>query len=230
MVNDKIVHLLASLGIPLSHSEFLLLDGSRKMTGKFRGLCAQFEPGHSTKLEVVTQLFGTVYYPALSPTDSSGTKYMFLIGEILVVDPSYNMPVIALYSDDFSNCGYIVVNVPTYGGMEFGLLSGNMKFVPYAGDVVFAPFGDAIFNPTGDINLNPTGETKIPRAGDISLLDDKFLKIGRDSDDTLPPASAAYRGKIIYTQGTTFPPPGTPDHAYICLKQEGTTYSWVQIA
>lgn len=63
-------------------------------------------------------------------------------------------------------------------------------------------------------------------ASDITLLDDRFIKIGKDSDGALPTASAAYRGKMIMTEGGT----SARDRVYICLKGQGGGYSWVEIA
>ena len=64
----------------------------------------------------------------------------------------------------------------------------------------------------------------IPRAGDITLLDDKFLKIGKDSDGTLPTPDASYRGKMIRVEGSV----GVADEVYIC-KWNGTAYKWFKI-
>lgn len=67
---------------------------------------------------------------------------------------------------------------------------------------------------------------EIPHAGDITLLDDKFLSIGKDSDATLPTPSAGYRGKMIRVEGGE----GEADHAYVCRKLADETYEWTQLA
>jgi len=67
---------------------------------------------------------------------------------------------------------------------------------------------------------------EISRAGDIALLDDKFLKIGKDSDGVLPTPDASYRGKMIRVEGGA----GVADKLYICMKSAADTYSWVQVA
>lgn len=66
---------------------------------------------------------------------------------------------------------------------------------------------------------------EIPRAGNISLLDDKFLKVGKDSDSSLPTPSADYRGKVIRIEGGS----GEADHVYMCLKQADESYVWSQL-
>jgi len=66
----------------------------------------------------------------------------------------------------------------------------------------------------------------IPRAGNIFLLDDKFIQIGKDSDGTLPTASADYRGKMIRVEGGM----GEGDKLYVCMKKADDTYAWVQVA
>ena len=66
----------------------------------------------------------------------------------------------------------------------------------------------------------------ISRAGNITFLDDKFLKIGKDSDGTLPTPDASYRGKMIRVEGGA----GVADKLYMCMKSAADTYSWVQIA
>jgi len=58
------------------------------------------------------------------------------------------------------------------------------------------------------------------------IVDDKFLKVGKDSDGSLPTASASYRGKMIRVEGGA----GVADKLYICLKSAVDTYSWVQVA
>jgi len=60
----------------------------------------------------------------------------------------------------------------------------------------------------------------------ISIADDKFIKIGKDSDGVLPTPSADYRGKMIMIEGGS----GVADKLYICLKSSLDTYSWVVIA
>jgi hypothetical protein len=66
----------------------------------------------------------------------------------------------------------------------------------------------------------------IPQAGDITIIDDRFLKVGKDSDGTLPTPCADYRGKIIRVEGAT----GTSDKLYCCMKKTDDTYEWVQVA
>jgi len=68
------------------------------------------------------------------------------------------------------------------------------------------------------------GEFSIPRGGNIILLDDKFLKIGKDSDGILPTPDASYRGKMIRVEGGV----GVADELYIC-KWNGTAYKWFKI-
>jgi hypothetical protein len=62
--------------------------------------------------------------------------------------------------------------------------------------------------------------------GDIDIPADKFLKIGKDSDGSLPIADSSYRSKLIMVEGGV----GVADKIYQCLKSATDTYSWVQIA
>jgi len=66
----------------------------------------------------------------------------------------------------------------------------------------------------------------ILRAGNIDFLDDKFLKIGKDSDGALPAASSTYRGKMIRVEGGA----GVADKLYVCMKSASDAYSWAQVA
>jgi len=66
----------------------------------------------------------------------------------------------------------------------------------------------------------------ISRMGDLSIIEDRFLRIGKDSDGTLPTASADYRGKMIRVEGGA----GVADKLYICMKTAADTYSWIQVA
>lgn len=60
---------------------------------------------------------------------------------------------------------------------------------------------------------------------DLSMADDKFIKIGKDSDGTLPSPSADYRGKMIMTEGVT----GAADKVCICVKKADDTYGWFDL-
>jgi hypothetical protein len=69
-------------------------------------------------------------------------------------------------------------------------------------------------------------EFSIARGGDIIMLDDKFLQIGKDSDGVLPAASVSYRGKLIRIEGGA----GVADKTYQCLKAADDSYSWKEVA
>jgi len=73
---------------------------------------------------------------------------------------------------------------------------------------------------------NYGGYVDIPRCGDVDFRDDKFLKIGKDSDGALPTASSTYRGKMIRVEGGA----GVADKLYCCMKSASDVYSWVQVA
>jgi len=60
----------------------------------------------------------------------------------------------------------------------------------------------------------------------IVMPDDKFIKVGKDSDGILPTADSSYRGKMIRVEGGA----GVADKLYMCMKSAADTYSWVQIA
>jgi len=61
---------------------------------------------------------------------------------------------------------------------------------------------------------------------DLIMTDDRFLKIGLDSDGELPTPDETYRGKMIRVEGG----PGEADKLYVCMKAADESYSWVQIA
>jgi hypothetical protein len=69
------------------------------------------------------------------------------------------------------------------------------------------------------------GYFEILYGGDISLVDDKFLKVGKDSDGALPAASATYRGKLIRVEGGE----GVADKTYQCMKAADESYSWKEV-
>lgn len=71
------------------------------------------------------------------------------------------------------------------------------------------------------------GRFDIPRAGDISLQDDRYLGVGKVT--ALPTPSSAYRGKMVYLD---FNYSGSmDDELYICLWRDALgDYSWVKIA
>ena len=106
--------------------------------------------------------------------------------------------------------------------------------VPNSGDIRTADAGSATYYDlkSGDGSAYKVaikligGYANIPRAGDITMLDDKFIQIGKDSDGTLPTPSADYRGKMIRVEGGA----GVADKLYMCMKSAADTYSWVQIA
>jgi hypothetical protein len=70
------------------------------------------------------------------------------------------------------------------------------------------------------------GRVDIPRAGDITMLDDRFLKVAKDSDGSLPTPSASYRGKMIRVEGGE----GVADQAFMCMKKTDESYEWVPMA
>jgi len=66
------------------------------------------------------------------------------------------------------------------------------------------------------------GNVEISRAGDVTLLDDKFLKVGRDSDGVLPAPGAAYRGRLIRVEGGV----GVADALFVGHKRADETNEW----
>jgi len=68
--------------------------------------------------------------------------------------------------------------------------------------------------------------TEIGVESDLLLSDDKFLKVGRDSDGSLPAPSATYRGRMIRVEGAS----GVADKLYICMKNTDDSYSWIEVA
>lgn len=86
--------------------------------------------------------------------------------------------------------------------------------------------GVSAYQTVMDLVRASTPYVDILLCGDISLINDKFLKIGRDSDGTLPTPDASYRGKLIRVEGGA----GVADLLYCCMKSAADTYSWVQVA
>jgi len=66
----------------------------------------------------------------------------------------------------------------------------------------------------------------IPLAGNISIIDDRFIQIGKDSDGSLPTPGADYRGKVIRVEGAS----GVADVLYCCMKKTDNSYAWIQVA
>ena len=82
------------------------------------------------------------------------------------------------------------------------------------------------FDEVGRLVKAAAAYLEISKAGDITLLDDKFLKLGKDSDGNLPTAGSSYRGKMIRIEGGA----GESDKLYVCMKSVSDAYSWVQVA
>jgi len=68
------------------------------------------------------------------------------------------------------------------------------------------------------------GRVDILRAGDITMLDDKFIDLGNDTAGAA--ANAANRGKLRFVEGAG----GARDRVYSCMKSDADAYSWVEIA
>jgi len=64
----------------------------------------------------------------------------------------------------------------------------------------------------------------MPTAGDITMLDDKFIDLGNDTAGAA--ANAANRGKLRFVEGAG----GARDRVYSCMKSDADAYSWVEIA
>jgi len=63
-------------------------------------------------------------------------------------------------------------------------------------------------------------------SSNITILDDKFLKLGRDGDATLPTPSVDYRGKMIRVEGGG----AVSDKVYVCIWDgETETYRWFDL-
>jgi hypothetical protein len=110
-----------------------------------------------------------------------------------------------------------------YGG--FGCNASPIYFAANAasgGVVYFRTY----YPTTYDVAKFVDGYFQIMRSGDIDLIDDKFIKIGKDSDGTLPTASADYRGKMIRVEGGA----GVADTLYVCMKKADDTYAWIPVA
>jgi len=60
------------------------------------------------------------------------------------------------------------------------------------------------------------------QTADLEVLNDKFIRIGKDSDGSLPTPSVDYRGKMIRVENAT------GDKVYIC-EWNGSAYVWREI-
>jgi hypothetical protein len=63
---------------------------------------------------------------------------------------------------------------------------------------------------------------ELVRAGDINVVDDKFIRVGKSSTGTLPTPDASYRGKLLRVEDNG------GDKLYIC-EWNGSAYAWRQI-
>lgn len=68
------------------------------------------------------------------------------------------------------------------------------------------------------------GFWRIPLAGDIILLDDKFIDLG-DAVSGLPTANATNRGKMGIVEGGE----GVADQVCICVKKVDDSYGWFDV-
>jgi hypothetical protein len=66
---------------------------------------------------------------------------------------------------------------------------------------------------------------EISRAGDITLINDCYLKPANKADSTLPTPDSTYRGKIIRIEGGT----GVADKLCVCLKKSDDSYGWFDL-
>jgi hypothetical protein len=102
---------------------------------------------------------------------------------------------------------------------------GNLLITPTeVGAEIWIKAWDSIMGPIS-VARAKLGYFEILYGGDISLVDDKFLKVGKDSDGALPAASATYRGKLIRVEGGE----GVADKTYQCMKAADESYSWKEV-
>lgn len=109
-------------------------------------------------------------------------------------------------------CSSITSYVTNWSISARDTIGGNLSFVtPYPTSKTVAQAIDGRFD--------------VPYAGDITINDDRFIKIGKDSDGTLPTPSEAYRGKMIRVEDEVT---WLRDFLYICTKRAGV-YDWREI-
>ena len=183
---------------------FLLLNGSRKMTGKFQGLDAEFDVGHSCEIELrAVEPWTNVWYPELRGSGPLG-EILFYKGSIITYDPDYDSPCIFFYDKTFSDYGYVNYQTPD---LIISCLTGDISFAVPAGK---------------NVSIGP--------AGDFYQLEGYMLGVGYTAiSGSLPTPSASYRYKLCVKQGKQFPPPGTEDELYICLKESDNSFAWKKI-
>ena len=85
----------------------------------------------------------------------------------------------------------------------------------------FQSHDGAAFKDCADLGGGMLG---IDRAGDITMLDDKFIDLGNDTAG--PAAAVAHRGKLRFVEGGA----GARDRVYSCMKSDAGAYNWIEIA
>jgi len=112
--------------------------------------------------------------------------------------------------------GFRMIGSPAYCRTKFNTGSA-IEFQSYAGSTPWTVCA-TLENPA---NVPQFG---ISRAGDITMLDDKFIDLGNDTSGAA--ANATNRGKLRFVEGAG----GARDRVYSCMKSDADAYSWVEIA
>jgi len=192
-------------------TQFLLLDGTRKMTGKFDALNAIFDLGDSS-LEFDELTFIGVKYPQLNPLTDTSANWMFIKSGLYLYEPTTNNPSITLYrsvagAPSTTKSGSLVYSLSAAVGLKF--------FTTGEGAITFESVDNTV---------------KVD--SDLLMQDNKYVKVGKVA--ALPAAGAAYRRMIVAVEGVSLPPPlATPDVVSICLKDgvgAGGGFNWYTIA
>lgn len=195
-----------------NHLQYLPIDGSRAMTG-----------------DLLPSVDGLFLGEVATPKRWDGSKLFFGQDGVLFTHPTYtpNLRLKIVYYDTLRLChkdydSYLydfecrairpTLLIPSASPFDFSPWAGGIMRFIYEGQTAAEYYG-------------ALHQFSIPLAGDISLKDDKFIKIGKDSDGTLPTASADYRGKMIRTEGTGG---SREDELWICM-YDGAAYTWKKV-
>ena len=215
--NEALTYELAS-ALWKNKANALLLDGSRAMTGNFT--MTQGSLNAYLKKEV---WYANLDRLTLDLSELTNPSNSIAIGDVRIY--VYNSNVIwASRVNPDSYVGFTCGRLAVTSGNPYILFSNGFIFHDdVAGWYIDFKSWDGVARQlVAELTM---GRLDLFRAGDITLLDDKFLKIGKDSDGTLPTPDASYRGKMIRVEGGA----GVADKLYMCMKSAADTYSWVLV-
>jgi hypothetical protein len=190
-------------------------------------------------VEITEVLMGTVHYPLIRFTDETGSQFGVMSGALYIKDV-LSQDQCFLAFEGQGNFGYYqftpstkVLEVFDFSQIKYNLPVSIYSLIVTAGvDSALKPKADNMYD-LGYHHALPflqrywrniyfKGELK---GGDITMADDRFIKVGRDSDGVLPNPTSNFRGKMIIVEGVT----GATDKVCVCIKKADDTYGWFDL-